>query len=213
MEKNKKFKFLVIFVVIIIFSYSLYYFNTKNVHNNQGSNNRTIIDITNDPFIGNINANIIIVEFSDFQCPYCGRFYKEVFPKIYEDYIEPGKAKFVYKNFPLSIHQYSKVAAEAGLCANEQEKFWDYGDKLFNNQNVLDINSLKKYASDIGLDTKKFNECLDFGKMSSEVQKDINEAVSYNVKGTPTIFINGIKLVGVQPIDSYIKIIEDELNE
>jgi len=213
MEKNKKLMFLVIFIVIIIFFYLIYYFNTKEVHNNQSFGNRTIIDITNDPFIGDIKANVTVIEFSDFQCPYCGKFYKDIFPKINEYYVKTGKVKFVYKNFPLGMHQYSKAAAEAALCANEQGMFWDYGDKLFNNQNELDNNSLKKYASDINLEIKKFNECFDSGKMKSIVENDIKEGKTYGVSGTPTVFINGLKIVGVQPFNIFQKTIEKELGD
>jgi protein-disulfide isomerase len=164
-----------------------------------------------DPFKGSPDAPVTIVEFSDFQCPYCARFYKNTLPQIEEKYIKTGKVKLIYKDFPLSFHQYAQKAAEAAECADEQGKFWEYHDKLFENQSQLDVASLKRYAAELGLDTQAFNECLDSGKMAAEVQQDFNEGKAKGVSGTPTFFINGQKLVGAQPFEAFERIIEEKL--
>jgi len=165
------------------------------------------------PFKGQKSAPITIIEFSDFQCPYCERFYTQTLPLIDENYIKTGKVKLTFRNFPLSFHQYAQKAAEASECANEQNKFWEYHNKLFENQNSLDTDSLKKYASELGLDTGKFNSCLDTGKMKSVVQKDFDDGAKYGVSGTPAFFINGISIVGAQPYETFKQIIDQELNK
>ncbi|MEK6891803.1 MAG: DsbA family protein [Nanoarchaeota archaeon] len=167
----------------------------------------------NIPFKGQKSAPVTIIEFSDFQCPYCERFYTQTLPLIDENYIKTGKVKLTFRNFPLSFHQYAQKAAEASECANEQNKFWEYHNKLFENQHSLDTDSLKKYASELGLDANKFNSCLDTGKMKSIVQKDFDDGAKYGVSGTPAFFINGISIVGAQPYDAFKQIIDQELNK
>jgi protein-disulfide isomerase len=166
-----------------------------------------------DPVKGDQNAPVTIVEFSDFQCPFCGRFWSQTLPQIKEDYIDTGKVKFVYRDFPLSFHQYAQKASEAAECADEQGKFWEYHDKLFENQQFLDTESLKQYAADLGLDTEKFNSCIDTGKYSSEVRKDFQDGQTNGVSGTPTFFINGQKLVGAQPYSAFQQIIDSLISE
>jgi len=174
---------------------------------------RLQVSADDDPVKGSKDAPVTIIEFSDFQCPYCGRFYQQTLPLIEENYIKTGKVKIVYRDFPLSFHQYAQKAAEAAECAHEQGKFWEYHDKLFENQNALDVASLKQYASELGLDAQKFNDCLDSGKKASEVQKDFNDGSMYGVSGTPTFFINGIPLVGAQPYSVFEQIINQELSK
>ena len=136
-------------------------------------------------------GQIEIVEFSDFQCPACGAAYAEI-KKSFSQY--ESKVKFVYKHFPLiQIHKFAWKAAEASECAADQNRFWEYHDKLFENQNVLDVPSLKKYASEISLNTDDFNKCLDSGVMGSRVSKGLEEGQSWQVQGTPTFIINGKK--------------------
>lgn len=171
------------------------------------------VSADDDPVKGKKNAPVTIIEFSDFQCPFCGRFFAQALPLIEESYIKTGKVKLVYRDFPLSFHQYAQKAAEAAECADEQGKFWEYHDKIFENQNALDTSSLKQYAKDLGLDATKFNSCLDSGKMASEVQKDFKDGASYGVSGTPTFFINGVEVVGAQPYNIFEQIIEQELNK
>jgi len=168
--------------------------------------------VDDDPSQGSKDASVTIIEFSDFECPYCARFYSQTMPQIRMNYIDTDKVKFVYRDFPLDFHQYAKKAAEAAECADEQGKFWEFHDKLYENQNALDNESLKQYAKDMGLKTDQFNTCLDSGKMTQEVLKDLEDGSSYGVTGTPTLFINGIKVVGAQPYEVFQKIIDQELN-
>lgn len=166
------------------------------------------VSADDDPVEGPNNAKVTIIEFSDFQCPFCGRFYQQTLPQIEEQYIKTGKIKLVFRDFPLSFHQYAQKASEASECADEQGKFWEYHDKLFENQQALDVASLKQYAIDLGLDTEKFNSCLDNGEMTAEVQKDFQDGQSYGVSGTPTFFINGQKIVGAQPFSTFKRVID-----
>lgn len=170
------------------------------------------VSADDDPVKGSSDAPVTMIEFSDYECPFCARYYLQTFPQIDENYIQTGKIKLIFRDYPLGFHQYAKPAAEAAECANEQGKFWEYHDKLFQNQESLDNPSLKQYAVDLGLDATAFNECLDSEIMASEVEKDFQDGVSYGIKGTPTFFINGIKVVGAQPYEVFEQIIEQELD-
>jgi len=150
-------------------------------------------------------GKVTIIEFSDFQCPFCGRA-QPTLKQIIQDYGD--KVEIVYKHFPLSFHQYAQKAAEASECARDQGKFWEYHDILFENQNALDLTSLKKYAKDLNLDTGKFNSCLDNSEKASVVEKDFNEGLARGVDGTPTFFINNEVLVGAQPYSAFKQAID-----
>lgn len=168
-----------------------------------------------DPFLGNPEAPVTIVEFSDFQCPFCGRFFKTAEPQIIEKYVKTGKVKFVYRDFAF-LGEESQWAAEAAECAHEQGKFWEYHDYLFNhqqgeNQGAFSKANLKRFAGAVGLDTEAFNGCFDSGKYTEEVQKDSSDGRALSVSGTPTNFINGKAVVGALPFEEFQKIIEAEL--
>lgn len=169
------------------------------------------VSIDDDPVKGSDNASVTIIEFSDFQCQFCEKFYTQTLPSIEKNYIETGKVKLVYRDFPLNFHQNAQKAAEASECADEQNKFWEYHNKLFENQNTLDITSLKQYAKDLVLDASKFDNCLDSGQMASEVQKDFQDGTNYGVSGTPAFFINGRLVSGAQPFSAFKEIIDEEL--
>ncbi len=164
-----------------------------------------------DPVKGDKNAKVTIIEFSDFQCPFCGRFYSQTLPEIEDTYVKTGKVKLVYRDFPLSFHQNAQKSSEAAECADDQGKFWEYHDKLFENQAALDDASLKQYAKDLGLNTATFNSCLDSGKNAAEVQKDFADGQKYGVSGTPSFFVNGQRIVGAQPFASFKTLIDAEL--
>lgn len=164
------------------------------------------------PILGSSDAPVLIVEFSCFECPFCARFYQETLPLIKENYINTGKARLAFRDFPLSFHPNAQKAHEAARCANLQGKFWEYHRKLFENYDNLNVDNFKRYAQELGLNTVQFNDCLDSGKMAQEVQKDFTEGSGYGVTGTPTFFINGIKVVGAQPFSIFEQIIEQELN-
>jgi len=169
--------------------------------------------------LGDANAKVTIVEFSDFQCPYCKNFYTDTEPQIVSEYVDTGKAKFVYRQFPLSsIHQNAEIAAEGSECAAKvggNDAFWRYHDKLFTNGygngTGLDSASLKQYAADLQLDTASFNTCLDSHATATAVSKDVSDGTSAGVGGTPTFFINGKKLVGAQPFSTFKVAIDAEL--
>ncbi len=162
----------------------------------------------NAPVLGPDNAPVTVVEFSDFQCPFCSRG-KATIDDVVKRYGD--KVRVVFRDFPLPMHREAPKAHEAGRCANEQGKFWPMHDKMFGDQAALAVDALKKSAADLGLDTAKFNECLDSGRHAEGVQKDIEAGQAYGVTGTPAFFINGRMLSGAQPLDAFSKVIDDEL--
>ena len=170
---------------------------------------RTPIPLTGHPTKGPANAPVTIVEFADFECPYCG----ELFPtlqKIESEYKD--SVSVVYYQFPLvSIHPHAQKAAEASLCANEQGKFWQFHDAMFKDQQNLDVDNLKKKASLLSLDVAAFSNCLDNDKYFAEIRSDVVEGANNGISGTPAMFINGRLLVGNQAYADIRKIIEDEL--
>ncbi len=139
---------------------------------------------------GNPTAKISIVEFSDFQCPACGAFYQTQ-NKLLSEF--GGIVKFTYRHFPLPQHTYAQKAAEASECASEQGKFWEMHDKLFENQDNLTLADLRNYASQLGLNSDKFNLCLQTGKYAPKVAADLAYGNSIGTNATPTIYLNGIK--------------------
>ncbi len=162
--------------------------------------------------LGNENATVVITEYSDFQCPACGKFYRETEKQFVENYVNTNKVKLIYKHFPLrQSHIYAQKAAEASECANEQGKFWEYHNKLFENQNALSVPSLKEYASQLGLDRTKFDACLDSGAMSQRVQDNYDDGLSRGVKATPTFFINNVKIEGAYSYSAFSKNIDAQL--
>ncbi|MFH1972062.1 MAG: thioredoxin domain-containing protein [archaeon] len=167
----------------------------------------TIVEVSedDDAWTGGKNADVVIVEFSDFQCPYCARG-AEVVAELLEEY--GNDIKVVYRDFPLSFHENAHIAAEAAECAAEQDKFWEFHDLLFANQGALDITSLKGYAAELGLDTESFNECLDSGEMSAEVDADLEDGIAAGVRGTPAFFVNGQLISGAQPIENFKAVID-----
>lgn len=168
--------------------------------------------VDDDPVLGDKDAPITIVEFSDFQCPFCARFRTDTFDQIKTQYIDTGKVKFVYRDFPLtSIHPMAQKSAEASECADDQGKFWGYHDKIFGNQALLSINSLKQWAADLGLDSNKFNKCLDSGEKASEVANDLQDSASAGARGTPYFIIGDQPLSGAQPFSAFQAAIESQL--
>ncbi len=155
---------------------------------------------------GNKNAKVTIIEFSDFQCPYCSRFH-DTMKQVMAAY--PNDVRWVYKNFPLdSIHQFARKAGEAAECAGEQNKFWEYADKLYENQSSFGIDYFKKLAGDLKLNKTKFNDCLDSGKFASKVNADYQMGINAGVRGTPGNFINGQSVPGAQPFENLKQIID-----
>jgi protein-disulfide isomerase len=160
------------------------------------------------PVKGPASAPITVVAWSDFQCPFCSRAVPTV--RQVEDAYK-GKVRIAFKQFPLPFHDKAHLAAEAALAANEQGKFWQMHDKLFANQQALDRPSLEKYAQELGLDMAKFKAALDSGKFKNKVDAEDKEGAAFGVTGTPTFFINGTRLVGAQPFESFKAAIDKEL--
>jgi protein-disulfide isomerase len=171
---------------------------------------RTKIDVAaNDPAIGAASAPITIVEFSDFQCPFCQR----AAPTLKQIRAKYGdKVRVVWKDYPLTqIHPQAFKAAEAAHCAEEQGKFWEFHDQMFGNQAALQPDNLKKYAADMGLDATKFNACLDSSKYAERVRDGVAAGTRLGVNSTPTLYINGRLLTGAQPYETFAAIIDEEL--
>jgi len=174
------------------------------------------ISLDDDPFKGNENAPVTIVEFSDFQCPFCLRFYEQTLPLIIENYVDTGKVKFVYRDLPLdSLHPNARSVHIASECADEQGKFWGYHDILFDNQSewaplpAADLQStLTKYASELGLESASFEACLESDVIADEVNKDTLDAARYGATGTPAFFIGNekdgfVRITGAQPFSAF----------
>ena len=158
---------------------------------NQAPINAKALIEANDPVLGSADAKISIIEFSDFQCPFCARAFEGAIADFKQsDYFKNGEVNLIYKQFPLnSIHPFAQKAGEASLCANDQGKFWEYHDKLFTNQAALAVADLKQYASQLGLKTSDFNNCLDGSKYKTEVNKETAQAQSAGGQGTPFFVI------------------------
>lgn len=162
------------------------------------------------PFRGVPDAPVTIVEFSEFQCPFCHRV-QATLKQILERY--PGKVKLVYRDFPLdSLHPLARGASEAARCANDQGKFWEYHDTVFSHFPQASSEDLKRYAEQVGLDIAKFEACLSGGVHKAAVQSDVDEGTRAGVTGTPAFFINGRLLQGAQPLEAFTRVIEDELS-
>jgi protein-disulfide isomerase len=165
-----------------------------------------------DPVKGDPDAPVTIIEWSDFECPFCSRFYSQTSGLIEENYIDTGKVKLVFRDFPLGFHQNAQKAAEAAECADDQGKFWEMHDKIFENQQVISTENFKKWASEFGINTDEFNECLDSGKYEAEVQKDMTDGSAAGIRGTPGFIINGQLVSGAQPYANFEAIIDAALN-
>jgi len=180
------------------------------------------VSLDDDPLKGNPDAPLTIVEFSDFQCPFCLRFYQETLPLIEQNYINTGKVNLVFRDMPLGIHPNAIPAHIAAECANTQGTFWEYHDILFDRQSewnklgALELEEqLKAYAQELGVDSS-FNTCIKSSNMAQEVQKDYSQATGYGATGTPTFYIGNesdgfVKLTGAQPFSAFQAVIDSKL--
>lgn len=171
-----------------------------------------------DPALGDADAPVLIVEFADFQCPYCRNFHEQTLPALKRTYIETGKVRLVYRDFPLTqIHAHAAAAAQAAECAHEAGSFWAMHDQLFANQSrwsgSSDVEQLfADYARDLGLDRESFAECLSSGRYLDEIRNDLEAGLRAGVRGTPAFFINGVKLEGAWPFSKFQEEIEAALS-
>jgi protein-disulfide isomerase len=160
------------------------------------------------PTSGEAKALVTMVEFSDYQCPFCGRQEPTV-KRLLDEY--KGKVKLVYREFPLPSHDHAQKASEAALCAEDQGKYWEMHEKLFANQTALEVPRLKSYAKDLSLDTAKFDKCLDGSEKAAAVQSSVSAGKEAGVNGTPAMFINGRPLAGLTPYEKLKEVIDAEL--
>lgn len=168
------------------------------------------IPVDDDPSLGPADAPITIIEFGDYECPFCRQWYVEVLPKLMSKY--PQQVRFVYRDFPLSsIHANASPAAVAANCAAEQDAFWQFHEKLFSMEQGLSTEAYQQYARQLGLDMDAFETCLRDGRYQDEVEADFEFAARLGVRSTPTFFINGIAIVGAQPVEIFEQVIDLEL--
>lgn len=148
------------------------------------------IDISSRPLKGDNNAKLTLMEFSEYQWPFCARYVRETWPQISKEYIETGKVKYLFFDFPLeAIHKNALKAAEASRCADEQGKYWEMHDQLFANQTALESGDLPRYATTLSLDPLKFQDCMESGRYVNEIRKDFIIGQKAGVRGTPTFLI------------------------
>jgi len=159
------------------------------------------------PERGPKNASVTIIEFSDYQCPFCQKA-EDVVDQVMKTYAD--KVRLVYRDYPLPFHPNARPASEAAACANAQGKFWEYHAKLFHGDG-LEPEKLKTYADQVGLDRKKFDDCLEKKPFKAEIDKDVKDGEKAGVNGTPAFFINGRMLSGAQPFEKFKEVIDDEL--
>jgi protein-disulfide isomerase len=174
------------------------------------------VDLGHLPLQGSKDAKVSVVEFADFQCPFCEKWFKDVKPSILSDYVNKGLVKFTFRHYAF-LGQESTWASEAAECANEQGRFWDYHDYLYNHQGqensgAFSKANLEKFASDLGLNTQQFNSCLDSDKYAKAVSDDTTAGQNAGVTGTPSIFVNGQLIVGAQPYSAFKTVIDQALS-
>ncbi len=173
------------------------------------------VTVGDSPAKGNRDAKVVIVEFTDYQCPFCEKFYTETYKQLVQDYIDTGKVRLVVKDFPLSnIHEKAQKAAEAVLCVREQlgdQGYFKMHNILFENQANLSIDNYKKWARSLDVSGVKYDSCLDSGKHEQKVKENFDYGSSLGVTGTPTFFINGKVVRGAQPYEAFKQALDAEL--
>jgi protein-disulfide isomerase len=167
--------------------------------------------IDDDVVLGEANAPVTVIEFGDFQCPYCGLLYQNVEKQLRDEYIATGKVKMVYRDFPLPGHPAAQPAGEAAACAADQGKFWAYHDELFERQDSLSTLNYVDLAVELGMDRAAFQSCVDSRKYQAEVDKDKEDGILAGVNGTPATFVNGKLISGAVPYATFKAAIEEAL--
>jgi protein-disulfide isomerase len=169
---------------------------------------RVPVELADAPLRGNPKAPVTIVEFSDFQCPFCVRARPTV-ARVREEYGD--RVRFAFRHYPLDFHPFAQKAGEAAACAAEQDRFWQMHDRLWENPQKLAVPDLKAHAQALGLDAAAFGGCLDSGRHAGLVERDLRAGQAYGVSGTPAFFVNGRPLIGAQPFEAFQQVIDDEL--
>lgn len=170
------------------------------------------------PVLGEKDAPVTIVEFSDFQCPFCRTFFEDTYAQLKTDYIDTGKVQLSYRHLPLDFHPAAQISAEAAECANDQGKFWEYHDLLYQKQAEKGTGTIeytkddiKTWMSELGIDAETFNQCVDGGTHTQAVKDDATYAATVGVQATPSFFVNGQKVEGAQPFAVFKTLIDQEL--
>ena len=179
-----------------------------------------VVSVDDDPVKGNKNAPVTIVEFSDYECPFCKRSYDNVITKLNDEYISKGKVKLVFRDFPLGFHKKAVPAAMAANCAGEQGKYWEVHDFLFENPDKLDTSAFLMSAEELGLNKSDLEACINSKSKETEITKDFEDGQKYGVRGTPSYFIgkttdnneiNGVLVRGAQPYSVFKEHIDEIL--
>ena len=213
-----KYSTFILLAIVILGGFSLFSGSgspgpTGNVVANPGAPTPTVVDVSedDDAVLGDANAPVTIIEFSDYECPFCGRFWSQTYPLIKSQYVDTGKVKLIFRDFPLSFHPSAQKAAEAAECVgkNGDDAYYQMHDKIFENQaSGLSVAKLKQWAQELGYN---IDSCLDSGEMTSEVQADFRDGQASGVRGTPGFFVNGKSISGAQPFDVFKQVIDAEL--
>ena len=166
---------------------------------------------------GNENASVTVVEFSDYQCPFCKRHFDQTADQLMKEYVDTGKVRYMFRDLPLSFHANAHVAAEAARCAGDQDQYEAYHDKLFENQTVwAEVSDpatiFSGYATELGMNAGTFSSCFSSGEHKAAVDEDLALARKAGASGTPTFFVNGKRLVGAQPFAAFKTMVDAELN-
>jgi len=170
-----------------------------------------VVSVEGQPFKGRADAPVTMVEFSDFQCPYCGRFARDVLPGVQRELIETGKLKYVYRDYPLASHAQAKPAAQAANCAGQQGQFWAMHDWLFAHQAEINAALLRGAGAELGLDVAAYQACIDGGATQADIDRDVRDGINAGVRGTPAFLIGrtgpnhtvtGELATGVQPLEA-----------
>jgi protein-disulfide isomerase len=181
------------------------------------ANNSALLAIGDrDAVIGSDSAPVTLIEYTDYQCPFCRRHFEQTEPQLVEEYVRTNKVRYVVRQFPLGFHQNAAKASEAALCAGAQGAYWKMHETLFKNGQGdgtgLALADLKRYAAELKLDTAKFNTCLDGGQMADKVANDLKNGQALGVNGTPGFFVNGTPITGAQPFSAFKAAIDAALN-
>jgi protein-disulfide isomerase len=172
------------------------------------------------PSLGNQEAKVTVVEFTDYQCPFCSRFEQSTFKQLKQAYIDTGKVRWVVLDMPLSFHKEAQLASMASHCAGEQDKFWEIRELFFQNQRNLQLEDIARYAQQTGIETEAFNQCINSNRYQEAIQRDIAEAEKQRITGTPTFIIarsapdvvNGKRIIGAQHYNVFSSEIDALLN-
>lgn len=211
-DSKIKIIFTIVIITVIVFTGLIFFLLSNGQTQIQNLDTKQFNELKNgEQILGDVNAPVTIIVFSDFECPYCKIFEEKTLQQIEEKYIKKGKVNFIFKHLP--GHFNSQKAAEASECASEQGKFWEMHDKLFEEQGFLDIPYLKLYAKELGLDETEFNNCLESGKTAEQVNKEKRQGLDLGITGTPMFYINGELVVGAKPYGYFEDIIDKKLNQ